>query len=248
MDRHPITKENFDAVLFDLDGVLTDTAKIHAACWKTVFDQFLQAHALESGQPFRPFDIGADYNQYVDGKLRQEGTRSFLESRGIGLPFGHPESPPQEESVWGLSNRKDKLVRTMLSAHGVVIHEDGVALARHLREIGLKTGVVSASKNCRAVLESAGIQDLFDTRVDGEVAELLGLPSKPAPEKFLEAAQQLGVIPDRSVVIEDAVSGVQAGRRGGFGLVVGVARKGDADALRNHGADIVVTDLMQLVA
>jgi len=136
----------------------------------------------------------------------------------------------------------------MLSDHGVEVHEDGVALARHLRKIGIKTGVVSASKNCRAVLDSAGIQDLFEIRVDGEVAHLLGLPSKPAPEKFLEAAQQLGVTPDRSVVIEDAVSGVQAGRRGGFGLVVGVARKGDADALRENGADIVVTDLMELVA
>jgi alpha,alpha-trehalose phosphorylase len=139
------------------------------------------------------------------------------------------------------------MVRTMLSDHGVEVHEDGVALARHLRRIGIKTGVVSASKNCRAVLESAGIQDLFEIRVDGEVAQILGLPGKPAPEKFLEAAQQLGVTPDRSVVIEDAVSGVQAGRSGRFGLVVGVARKGDADALRENGADIVVTDLMELV-
>ena len=248
MERHLITREDFDAVLFDLDGVLTDTAKVHAACWKTVFDEFLQAHAQRTGSPFMPFDIGADYNRYVDGKLRQEGTRSFLQSRGIELPFGHPESPPEEETVWGLSNRKDKMVRTMLSDHGVDVHEDGVALARHLRKMGIKTGVVSASKNCRAVLESAGIQDLFETRVDGEVAEVLGLPSKPAPEKFLEAARQLGVIPERAVVIEDAVSGVQAGRRGGFGLVVGIERKGDADALRENGADIVVTDLMELVA
>lgn len=248
MELYQITRENFDAVLFDLDGVLTDTAKVHAACWKKVFDEFLQARALRTGQPFRPFDIGAEYNRYVDGKLRQEGTRSFLESRGIELPFGHPESSPDEESVWGLSNRKDKMVRKMLSDHGVAIHEDGVALARHLCKIGIKTAVVSASKNCRAVLESAGIQDLFETRVDGEVAEVLGLPSKPAPEKFLEAARQLGVIPERAVVIEDAVSGVQAGRRGGFGLVVGIERKGDADALRENGADIVVTDLMELVA
>jgi len=248
MERHLINRENFDAVLFDLDGVLTDTAKVHAACWKAVFDEFLHAHALLTGQPFQPFDIGTDYNRYVDGKLRQEGTRSFLESRSMELPFGHPESPPDEETVWGLSNRKDKMVRTMLSDHGVEVHEDGVALARYLRKIGIKTAVVSASKNCRAVLESAGIQGLFEIRVDGEVADLLGLPSKPAPEKFLEAAQQLGVIPNRSVVIEDAVSGVQAGRRGGFGLVVGVARKGDADALRKNGADIVVTDLVELIA
>ena len=248
MERFLINRENFDAVLFDLDGVLTDTAKVHAACWKAVFDEFLQAHAQRAGLPFRPFDIGTDYNRYVDGKLRQEGTRSFLESRGIELPFGHPESPPNEETVWGLSNRKDRMVRRMLANHGVEVHEDGVALAIYLRKVGIKTGVVSASKNCRAVLESAGIQDLFETRVDGEVADLLGLPSKPAPEKFLKAAHQLGVIPDRSVVIEDAVSGVQAGRRGGFGLVVGVARKGDADALRENGADIVVTDLMELIA
>jgi beta-phosphoglucomutase family hydrolase len=248
MERYLITRENFDAVLFDLDGVLTDTAKVHAACWKSVFDEFLQANAQRTGSPFRPFNIGTDYNRYVDGKLRQEGTRSFLESRDIELPFGHPESPPDEETVWGLSNRKDKMVRTMLSDHGVKVHEDGVALARHLRKIGIKTGVVSASKNCRAVLESAGIKDLFEIRVDGEVAHLLGLPSKPAPEKFLEAAQRLGATPNRSVVIEDAVSGVQAGRRGRFGLVVGVARKGDADALMENGADIVVTDLMELKA
>ncbi len=248
MDRYLITREKFDAVLFDLDGVLTDTAKVHAACWRTVFDEFLQARARRTGQPFEPFDIGSDYSRYVDGKLRQEGTRSFLQSRGIELPFGHPESPPEEETVWGLSNRKDKMVRTMLSDRGVDVHEDGVALARHLRKIGIKTGVVSASKNCRAVLESVGIQGLFETRVDGEVADILGLPSKPAPEKFLEAARQLGVMANRSVVIEDAVSGVQAGRRGGFGLVVGVARKGDAEALRENGADIVVTDLTKLMA
>jgi beta-phosphoglucomutase family hydrolase len=248
MERHPVTRKKFDAVLFDLDGVLTDTAKVHAVCWKTVLDEFLQTRALRTSQPFRAFDIGADYNRYVDGKLRQEGTRSFLESRDIELPFGHPESPPDEETVWGLSNRKDKMVQTMLADHGVEVHDDGVALAKHLRKTGIKIGVVSASKNCRAVLESAGIQDLFETRVDGEVAELLGLPSKPAPEKFLEAARQLGVIPERTVVIEDSVSGVQAGRGGGFGLVVGIARKGDADALKENGADIVVTDLMELVA
>jgi beta-phosphoglucomutase family hydrolase len=248
MERHPIAKEHFDAVLFDLDGVLTDTAKIHAHCWKTLFDEFLKTHAQRTGQAFQPFDIGTDYNLYVDGKLRQDGTGCFLESRGIQLPFGQPDSPPEEESVWGLSNRKDEMVRTMLSDQGVEVLEDGVALARHLREMGIKTGVVSSSKNCRAVLESVGLQDLFETRVDGEVADLLGLPSKPAPGQFLEAARQLGVSPDRTVVVEDAVAGVQAGRSGGFGLVVGVARKGNAAALREGGADIVVTDLMELVA
>ncbi|TFG44382.1 MAG: beta-phosphoglucomutase family hydrolase [Syntrophobacterales bacterium] len=247
MARYLITKEYFDAVLFDLDGVLTDTAKIHAHCWKTLFDEFLKTHAQRTGQPFRPFDIETDYNRYVDGKLRQDGTGSFLESRGIQLPFGQPNSLPDEETVWGLSNRKDEMVRTMLSDQGVEVLEDGVALARHLREIGIKTGVVSSSKNCRAVLESVGLQDLFETRVDGEVADLLGLPSKPAPGQFLEAARQLGVSPDRTVVVEDAVAGVIAGRSGGFGLVVGVARKGDAAALRENGADIVVTDLKELI-
>lgn len=247
MERDSITGKNFDAVLFDLDGVLTDTAKVHAACWKAVFDEFLQAQALRTDQPFRPFDIETDYNRYVDGKLRQDGTSGFLESRGIQLPFGQPDSPPDEETVWGLSNRKDEMVRTMLSDKGVDVLEDGVALVRHLREIGIKIGVVSSSKNCRAVLESVGLQDLFDTRVDGEVADLLGLPSKPAPGQFLEAARQLGVSPDRTVVVEDAVAGVQAGRSGGFGLVIGIARKGDAAALRENGADIVVTDLTDLI-
>ena len=247
MERDSITGKNFDAVLFDLDGVLTDTAKVHAACWKAVFDEFLQAQALRTDQPFRPFDIETDYNRYVDGKLRQDGTSGFLESRGIQLPFGQPDSPPNEETVWGLSNRKDEMVRTMLSDKGVDVLEDGVALVRHLREIGIKIGVVSSSKNCRAVLESVGLQDLFDTRVDGEVADLLGLPSKPAPGQFLEAARQLGVSPDRTVVVEDAVAGVQAGRSGGFGLVIGIARKGDAAALRENGADIVVTDLTDLI-
>jgi beta-phosphoglucomutase family hydrolase len=247
MERQQISRENFDAVLFDLDGVLTDTAKVHAHCWKTLFDEFLKTHAQRTGQTFRPFDIGTDYNLYVDGKLRQDGTGSFLESRGIELPFGQPDSPSDEETVWGLSNRKDEMVRTMLSDQGVEVLEDGVALARHVREIGIKTGVVSSSKNCRAVLESVGIQDLFETRVDGEVADLLGLPSKPAPGQFLEAARQLGVSPDRTVVVEDAVAGVIAGRSGGFGLVVGVARKGDAATLRENGADIVVTDLKELI-
>ena len=242
-----IPKERFDAVLFDLDGVLTDTAKVHAASWKKMFDDFLKQRAEKMKEPFRPFDIATDYKLYVDGKLRYDGVRSFLESRGIQLPFGDPDAPSNTETIIGLGNLKDALVKEIIRTEGVEVYEGSVTLTRMLREQGMKTAVVSASKNCQAALQAAGIEELFDIRVDGEVADRLKLPGKPAPDTFLEAAKELGVEPERAVVVEDAISGVQAGRDGGFGLVIGVDRKGDADALMKNGAHIVVNDLSELI-
>lgn len=242
-----ITKDRFDAVLFDLDGVLTDTARVHAASWKKMFDDFLVRRSQETGEPFRAFDIGADYKVHVDGKLRYDGVRSFLASRGIRLPPGNPTDPPGHETVTGLGNLKDAMVKDIIATEGVDRYEGSIALVRRLRSAGIRTAVVSASKNCRAALRAAGIEGLFDVRVDGEVAERLHLPGKPAPDTFLEAAKELGVDPKRAVVVEDALSGVEAGRSGGFGLVIGVARSGNAEALRKHGADIVVEDLAELL-
>jgi len=242
-----VTRDRFDAVLFDLDGVLTDTAKIHAACWKEMFDDFLRQRATDNDEPFRPFDIGTDYKLYVDGKARFDGVQSFLESRSIHLPYGNPDSSPSDETICGLGNRKDEMVKEAIKSKGVEAYEGSVAFVRHLRSQGIKTAVVSASSNCEAVLKTADIADLFDVRVDGEVAARLKLAGKPAPDTFLKAAEQLGVAPNRAVVVEDAISGVQAGRDGGFGLVIGVDRKGDAKSLWENGADIVVADLGELL-
>jgi beta-phosphoglucomutase family hydrolase len=247
MSPESITRADFDAVLFDLDGVVTETAKVHAICWKKVFDHFLKEHALQAGQPFTPFDITSDYNQYVDGKLRQEGVRSFLASRNIELPFGDPDAPSDQTTIWGIGKRKNELFTAALREVGVDILEDGMALVRHVRAMGLKTAVVSSSKNCQAVLKAAGIEEYFDVRVDGATVDALGINGKPAPDSFLKAAELLSASPDRSVVVEDAIAGVQAGRSGNFGLVVGVARKGDEEALRANGADLVVTDLKTLI-
>jgi len=245
--KDPVTPDAYEAVLFDLDGVLTATAKVHAVCWKKMFDAFLRQRARENGEPFRPFDIETDYKTYVDGKLREEGVRSFLASRGIQLPDGDPGDPADRTTVWGLGNRKNEAVNQVIASQGVEVYEDSVAWVRRLRSQGIKTGVVSSSKNCGAVLEAAAIADLFAVRVDGEVASRLKLPGKPAPDTFLKAAEELGVAPERVVVVEDAISGVQAGRRGGFGLVIGVDRQGDPEALRKNGADFVVAGLGELL-
>jgi beta-phosphoglucomutase family hydrolase len=238
-----ITPQKFDAVLFDMDGVLTATAKVHAASWKKMFDGFLKKRAAETGQPCKPFDIKTDYKLYVDGKLRDEGVSSFLESRSIKLPFGEAGDPPERETVSGLGNRKNELVNKIIETEGVDIYEGSIALVRLLRQEGIKTAVVSASKNCETVLNVTGITDLFDVMVDGNVAARLGLPGKPAPDTFLQAAKMLDTEPQRAVVVEDAISGVQAGRAGNFGLVIGVDRHGEPDSLKNNGADIVVDDL-----
>jgi alpha,alpha-trehalase len=247
MSAYPFSRERLDAVLFDLDGVLTATAKVHAACWKKMFDDFLRRRAESSAEPFVPFDIDSDYKRYVDGKPRYDGVSSFLDSRGIWLPYGDPEDPVDRETVCGLGNRKSEMVVDALETEGVESYEGSVALVKLLRRDGFKTAVVSSSNNCEAVLNAAGIAELFDVRVDGLVAGRLSLPGKPAPDTFIEAAKELGVEPARAAVVEDAIAGVEAGRDGGFGLVIGVAREGDPRALREHGAHIVVSDLGELL-
>jgi beta-phosphoglucomutase family hydrolase len=242
-----IDPTHFDAVLFDLDGVLTDTARIHAHCWKRTFDDFLRQRAERTGAPFRPFEIASDYRLHVDGKPRFDGVRDFLRARGISLPEGRPDSPPEEPSICGLGNRKNALVEAAIREQGVDVYPGSIAWVRHLRGQGIRTGVVSSSANCQAVLHAAGIEDLFDVRVDGGVARQLSLRGKPHPETFLEAARRLAMPPERVAVVEDALSGVQAGRAGNFGLVIGVARKDDAEELAREGADLVVHDLGELL-
>ena len=242
-----IGPDRFDAVLFDLDGVLTSTARIHSRCWKAMFDDFLGRRAADGKEPFRPFDTATDYKLYVDGKPRYEGVRSFLASRNISLPEGTPADPPTAVTVCGLGNRKDELVKAAIDRGEVEAYPGSVALVRRVREQGIRTAVVSSSNNCRDVLQAAGIESLFDARVDGLVSTEFHLPGKPAPDTFLKAAQMLGVSPARAVVGEDALAGVQSGRAGGFGLVIGVDRGGSREALRAHGADVVVTDLGELL-
>jgi beta-phosphoglucomutase family hydrolase len=244
----PLSSDRFDAVLFDLDGVLTATAKVHAASWKRMFDDFLRRRAEQTGEEFRPFEIDTDYKAYVDGKPRYDGVRSFLAARRIELPEGDLEDPPGFESVTSLGNLKDKLVNEWLDSEGVETYPDAVALVHRLRELGIKTAVVSSSRNCRTVLRAARIEELFEIRIDGEVAARLKLKGKPAPDTFLEAAMELGVEPRRAVVVEDAISGVQAGRAGGFGLVIGVDRTGHGRELEQHGADEVTSDLSVFIA
>jgi beta-phosphoglucomutase family hydrolase len=243
-----IALDDFDAVLFDLDGVLTTTRSLHAAAWKHTFGEFLARWDARRGTRTARFDDRDDYTAYVDGKPRQQGVREFLTSRGIVLPEGEPDSLPEEDSVWGLGNRKQLLVEEELERAGVEVFPGSVAWVRELREAGLQTAVVSSSRNCAAVLAYAGITKLFDARVDGETALQLHLSGKPAPDTFLEAARRLSVSPDRAIVVEDALAGVEAGRAGAFGLVVGVDRGGNAEGLIAHGADLVVGDLGELLA
>lgn len=239
--------DDTQACLFDLDGVLTDTAAVHAAAWKRMFDEYLQDRAQRSGEPFVPFDPVEDYGGKVDGRRREDGTRAFLVSRGIILPDGGPEDPPEAETVHGLGNRKNALVLRVLADQGVHVFEGSVAYLRAVRAAGLRTAVVSSSANTGQVLEAAGITDLFGARIDGLVARERGLASKPAPAMFLAGAEALGVPAARSVVFEDALVGVEAGRAGGFRYVVGVDRVGHAAELLAHGADIVVDDLAELL-
>jgi beta-phosphoglucomutase family hydrolase len=235
------------ACLFDLDGVLTQTAKVHSAAWKQMFDEYLQCRADREGEPFVPFDAGEDYNEYVDGKPRYDGVRSFLESRGIELPDGSPDDPPAAETIDGLGNRKNELVLELIERDGVDAYEGSIRYVEAARDAGLRRAVVSSSTNCRDVLEAAGMLELFEEIVDGNVAREQGLKGKPAPDTFLAGARAAGVAADKAAVFEDAVAGVAAGRAGSFGFVVGVDRVGHADALREHGADIVVQDLAELL-
>ena len=250
IERHaPVLPEIFGttikAVLFDLDGVVTRTAAIHARAWQRLFDEFLAG--LE-GDPerLRPFRLPEDYLAYLDGKPRYQGVRSFLQSRGIDLPWGEPQDSPDERTVCGLGNRKNEYFNAVLTEQGVEVFPTTIALIRALRAQGIRTACVSSSKNCRPVLERAGILDLFDVIFDGRDLEGEGLAGKPRPDAFLRAAERLGVAPAESTVVEDAVSGVAAGRGGRFGLVIGIDRGAGREALQGAGADVVVADLAEL--
>jgi len=242
----PKLPETVTACLFDLDGVLTDTASVHRRAWKETFDAFLRRRADETGEPFRPFE-DADYERYVDGRQRLDGTRGFLASRDIDLPEGTPDDPEGSPTVHGLSNGKNALVLRMLAEDGVTVFEGSVRFVRAARARGLRTAVVSSSANTAQVLAAAGIADLFEARVDGVVAAQRGLAGKPAPDTFLAGAEALGVPASAAAVFEDALAGVAAGRAGGFGFVVGVDRVGQREALLAHGADVVVDDLAELL-
>jgi len=236
----------YDGAVFDLDGVITQTASVHAAAWKRLFDAFLERFAARMGEAFRPFDIEGDYFRHVDGKPRLDGVRDFLRSRGITLPEGEPGDPPERETVCGLANRKNALFRELLTQNGVEVFADSVAFIRSLRKAGLKTALVSASKNSVPILNVAGLTDLFDVCVDGIEAERLGLAGKPSPDTFLHATKGLGISPGRAFGVEDSLAGVEAIRAAGFGLVIGVDRSGQAAPLAAHGATVVVPDLSHL--
>jgi beta-phosphoglucomutase family hydrolase len=234
------------ALLFDLDGVLTQTAKVHAAAWKETFDEFLRNRAQERGDHFVPFDKVGDYDEYVDGKPREDGVRSFLKSRGIELPEGSPNDPPDAQTVYGVGNNKNERVLKLIHDEGVEPYDGSVRYVRAAKQAGLPRAVVSSSANARDVLAAAGIADLFETVIDGVVAQREHLHGKPAPDTFLAGARALGVEPANAVVFEDALAGVEAGRAGKFGYVVGVDRVGQREALKTHGADVVVDDLAEL--
>ena len=239
--------DGITACLFDLDGVLTQTAKVHARAWKQMFDDFLREHSRRTGEPFHEFDRPTDYDEYVDGKPRLDGVRSFLESRGIELPMGSPSDPPDAETVHALGTRKNDLVLELIREEGVEPYDGSVRYVEAARAAGLRRAVVSSSTNCRDVLRAAGIDELFEVVVDGVVAERERLAGKPAPDTFLHAARAFDAEPTGAAVFEDAQAGVEAGRAGGFGRVVGVDRTGQADALRRRGADVVVQDLAELL-
>jgi beta-phosphoglucomutase family hydrolase len=236
------------ACLFDMDGVVTKTAIVHAAAWKQMFDDFLRERAQSTGTGFVPFDPHHDYDAYVDGKPRLDGTRSFLESRGIDLPDGSPDDPPGTPTLHGLSNRKNDLVLVKLEENGVQVYDGTITFIKAVRDKGIATAIVSSSANTRQVLDVAKIADLFDVRVDAQYAKEHDLHGKPAPDTFLAAAQALKVPAKQAVVFEDALAGVAAGHAGHFALVVGVDRVGQADGLREHGADVVVTDVADLLS
>jgi beta-phosphoglucomutase family hydrolase len=237
----------YDAWLFDLDGVLTKTAAVHAEAWKQAFDTFLDAEATRSGRTYAPFDPEGDYERYVDGEPRADGVRNFLAARGIKLPEGADDDPPGARTVTGVGNAKNALVLQVLRSKGVAVYSGAVALVKELRRRGTKVAVVSASENTEAALKAAKIAELLDARIDGHVAKDRHLAGKPAPDSYLEGAKELGVEPTRAVVVEDALAGVAAGRAGHFGLVIGVDHHDYADELRAHGADVVVTDLGELL-
>jgi beta-phosphoglucomutase family hydrolase len=240
-----INRRDFDAAIFDLDGVLTDTARVHAAAWKAVFDMFLERWAQRRGLAFQPFDIEADYLAYVDGRPRHDGVRSFLRARGIKLPEGSEHDPQDANTVHALGERKTRLFRQALQK-SIDPAAGAEVLLKKLREVGIRTAVGSSSKNARVILHAAGLEHHFDVRVDGLDAEELGLAGKPDPALFLEAARRLGVQPSRAILFEDALAGVEAGERGGFGCVVGIDHGQQPGPLRQRGADVVIKDLREV--
>jgi beta-phosphoglucomutase family hydrolase len=235
------------ACLFDLDGVLTQTAKVHAAAWKEMFDAFLRSRAREQGENLKPFGLVHDYDEYVDGRPRADGVRSFLASRGIKLPEGSPDDPPDADTINGLGNRKNEIVLKMIQDDGVEPYGGSVRYVKAAREAGLHTCVVSSSSNAGAVLAAAGIAELFEKVIDGNVTKAQQLEGKPAPDTYLAGARAVGVTPEHAAVFEDALVGVEAGRAGKFAIVIGIDRVGQAQALKAHGADIVVSDLAELL-
>jgi beta-phosphoglucomutase family hydrolase len=236
------------ACLFDLDGVLTDTASVHRKAWKAMFDDFLESWSQRNGSPFVPFDADADYLRYVDGKTRADGVRSFLQSRDVTLPGGSPDDGDDAETVNGLGNRKNAAFQKTMHTDGVTVFEGSRRYLEAVVKEGFSVAVVSSSANTREVLELTGLAKFVDQRVDGVTIREQHIAGKPAPDSYLEGARRLGVDPSAAAVFEDALSGVEAGRAGRFGLVVGVDRVGQADALREHGADVVVTDLADLLS
>ncbi len=238
----------YDAVIFDLDGVITKTALVHAAAWKDMFDEYLHLRESRDGEPFKEFTHQQDYLPYVDGKPRYEGVNSFLESRDIHIPWGDKDDPVDKETVCGLGNRKNIKFREVLEKNGVEQYETTVALIHDLKQSGVHIGVASSSKNCQFVLQASGLEDLFETRIDGVVSAELGLQGKPQPDIFVTAAKNVGSDPAKAVVVEDAVSGVQAGRNGNFGLVIGLAREKNDNELLEHGADVVIPDFAGITA
>jgi beta-phosphoglucomutase family hydrolase len=237
---------HFKAVIFDLDGVVTDTAAVHSKAWKMMFDEYLRMHAEITGTPFAEFSHTMDYLPYVDGKPRYKGVDSFLKSRGIELPYGIPNDPPDFQTICGLGNRKNQLFNQAIKEGNVIVFDSTIRFIKSLLSNKIHVGVASSSKNCKIILETVGLSNLFETRVDGIVSVELGLKGKPEPDIFTAACDNLGIQYSQVVIVEDAVSGVQAGRNGGFGLVLGVAREDNSAELKHNGADIVVTDLSEI--
>jgi beta-phosphoglucomutase family hydrolase len=239
-------KHFFQAVIFDLDGVITKTALVHSTAWREMFNEYLKYRETKYGEPYREFTHVNDYLPFIDGKPRYQGVTSFLQSRGILLPYGDPLDSIENETICGLGNKKNYFFNKVLERDGAEVYDSTIDLIRELKKESIRIGVASSSKNCRKVLERTGLIGLFETLVDGEVSARLGLKGKPDPEIFIKASDDLGVSHKNTVIIEDAVSGVQAGKKGNFGLVIGIAREGNHDELRKNGADIVVEDLSEL--
>lgn len=232
----------FKAVVFDLDGVITKTALVHAASWKAMFDDYLKLREERDGEPFKVFTHEGDYLPYVDGRPRYKGVQAFLESRGINIPFGDPSDGPEQETCCGLGNKKDIIFKEILERDGVEQYDSTVRWIKELKEQGIHVGVASSSKNCQLILQKTGLEPLFETRIDGVVSAELGLHGKPEADIFVTAAERMGHVPQDAIVVEDAVSGVQAGRNGKFGLTIGVAREGNEKELKENGADVVIND------